>query len=450
MGLLKPAGEVLASFDAALDEVNPLRGDVPPETLLSWVQLARRVRDRVDALAGVLVAEADRAHASVRVAGTPLSAWLGVQEKLSRREATRTVLAARNLADHPAVGHAAQAGRINPGQARAIGKVLGELAPQLDTNQQAAAEQVMVGLADRLGADELARSAGKVMAEVAPVDADQRTEERLQRAAETAYRQRSLRFFRDGASIRFDGSLPQLDGEAFIALVDAHQEARRRSALEARDSLADSTPEQRRADALVALLEAARSSRPEAGVGLARVVVTVDYERLAERAAAAGRIGENGTLSAGELRQACCDAEIVPAVLGSSSEVLDVGRASRLVTGGIRTALSLRDGGCVFPGCDVTPNKCEAHHIRPWWSGTPTALRNLALLCHHHHGMIEPAKFTSRDQWELRLADDGLPEFLPPRRLDPERRPVRHRRLGGTGQLKPGRRPPFKAPQSPR
>jgi hypothetical protein len=429
------AGEALAVIDRALDQVDPSRGDLAPETRLEWVRLARRAQNRVEALAGLLTAEADQAQASVRATGTPLTSWLGMGEPLSRREAAGAVFRARALADHPTVGKAATGGLISTGQAQTITKVLNDLAPQLDATQRAQAEQVMVGMAGRMDSQELARAAGKVLAEVAPSDAEALEGQRLQRGAEAAHRQRSLRFFREGQSVRFDGSLPLLDGEALIALVDAHGEALRRTALEARDPLSDSTPEQRRADALIALINAARQSKPALGMGAAKVIVTLDYESLSTAAAGAGIIVGGDSLSAGELRRVCCDAELIPMVLGSDSEILDVGRASRLVTAGIRNALIHRDAGCVFPGCDAKPAICEAHHVIPWWAGGPTSLPNLALLCHHHHGLVEPSKYGTRDQWEIRIADDGLPELLPPARLDRERRPIRHRRLGGAGRL---------------
>ncbi len=73
----------------------------------------------------------------------------------------------------------------------------------------------------------------------------------------------------------------------------------------------------------------------------------------------------------------CCDAVLVPGVLGAASEMLDVGRTARLVTPAIGTTLFQRDGGCTFPGCDARPTVCEAHHVVPWWAGGATALSNL-------------------------------------------------------------------------
>jgi hypothetical protein len=225
--------------------------------------------------------------------------------------------------------------------------------------------------------------------------------------------------------------LPRVVGEQFVTMINAQCEASRRTAIEARDPLAVRvTLEQRRADALVALLSGAARQRPAAGAGGARVIVTLDYARLQADAAGAGLIGDGRRLSAGELRQLCCDAELVPAVLGGRSEVLDIGRSRRLVTPEIRAALVLRDGCCAFPGCDAAPELCEAHHIVPWWAGGATALSNLVLLCHSHHGIVEPARHAIREQWEVRISSDGSPEFLPPRRLDAGRTPIRRSRHG--------------------
>ena len=427
---LIPAGEALAEIERVLDRIDPDRSNLDGATRLAWVGVARRVRGRVEAVAGLLTAEADKAQASLRAAGTPMESWLGTQEVLSRREAAGALHQARVLGDHRLVGEAAAAGRVGTGQARAIGRVLDSLAPRLSREQQAQAEQVLVDLAGHLDADQLSRSPARVLEQVAPAEADELLEHKLQREAEAAHRQRSLRFFHDGASVRFDGSLPRVEGERWLSLLDAHGEAQRRTAIEARDPLAEpATPQQRRADALIAMIRAAGGAATVPGA--ARLLVKVDFERLRAGAAGAGVIGDDQLLSAGELRRLCCDAELIPVVLGSASEVLDVGRAERLVTPAIRAALIARDGGCAFPGCDAPPARCEAHHVVPWYLGGPTALPNLVLLCHRHHPIVEPARFAIRDQWQVRVAKDGLPEFIPPAGLDPHRRPLRHQRRAG-------------------
>jgi hypothetical protein len=80
---------------------------------------------------------------------------------------------------------------------------------------------------------------------------------------------------------------------------------------------------------------------------------------------------------------------LLPPVLGGSpTQPLEVGRASRVVQGAQRTALAVRDGGCVFPGCVRPLAWCEAHHLRHWLDGGPTDLANLALLCRAHHRAV--------------------------------------------------------------
>ncbi len=73
-----------------------------------------------------------------------------------------------------------------------------------------------------------------------------------------------------------------------------------------------------------------------------------------------------GPLDAESARRIACDARIIPAVLGSRSEPLDLGRATYTVSTALRRALILRDRGCAFPGCDRTHRWCHSHHIRHW------------------------------------------------------------------------------------
>jgi len=398
---------------------------------LECALLARGLASRLAVLSAVLLARADASQESLQQAGTPTTSWLTVQGGVSKREAAGMVHQARDLAEHEQVAQAAVAGRISVGQAKAINTVLGGL-DGLDEAQQAKAEELLLTLATTMDSDRLAKAAPQVLAQVAPARADETLERRLQRQAEAARRNRSLVFRRDGnGSVLFSGSLPLVDGEAWIVQLDAYTESRRRTVVEERDPAAACvTPEQRRADALIAMILHHGEGRraPKVGGDRPRVVVTVDYAKLVADAAGAGLIGEGEPLSAGDLRRLCCDADLLPAVLGGPSSVLDVGRDCRLVPADLRAALVLRDGGCVFPGCHARPSQCEAHHVIPWWLGGVTALWNLVLLCHHHHGLVEPARYSIRDQWQIRIAEDGIPETIPPRRCDPDQKPLRHAR----------------------
>jgi hypothetical protein len=120
--------------------------------------------------------------------------------------------------------------------------------------------------------------------------------------------------------------------------------------------------------------------------------VSVDYDTLSSRVGEAGLVDFDTRLSASAVRRLACDAEILPLVLGSRSQVLDVGRSSRLVTPGLWHALVARDRHCAFPGCTRMPIACDAHHVRHWADGGATALDNLVLLCRTHHTVVPPPR----------------------------------------------------------
>ena len=66
----------------------------------------------------------------------------------------------------------------------------------------------------------------RVLAIVAAEQADEILERRLQRQAEAGERNRSLVFGRDNnGSVTFKGSLPLVDGESWIAILDAYTES---------------------------------------------------------------------------------------------------------------------------------------------------------------------------------------------------------------------------------
>jgi hypothetical protein len=114
------------------------------------------------------------------------------------------------------------------------------------------------------------------------------------------------------------------------------------------------------------------------------VTVTVDYETLK------GQIERLPEMSGmpvtpETVRRITCDASIIPMVLGSESEPLDVGRRTRTIPTAIRRALEHRDGHCTWTGCGVPVTWCDAHHKIHWAEGGRTSLDNLMLLCRKHH-----------------------------------------------------------------
>jgi hypothetical protein len=153
------------------------------------------------------------------------------------------------------------------------------------------------------------------------------------------------------------------------------------------------------------------------------LTVTTTLEGLRGGLAGAGRLDTGLVLSAAALRMLACDALVVPAVLGSDSEVLDLGRAQRDFNRAQRRAAALRDRGCVAPGCDQPPSACHVHHMWWWIDGGPTDLANAALLCGFHHRMVH------RQGWRMTLAPNRYPQLIPPTSIDPGQRPRQHHRF---------------------
>ncbi|TDW83336.1 uncharacterized protein DUF222 [Kribbella sp. VKM Ac-2566] len=159
----------------------------------------------------------------------------------------------------------------------------------------------------------------------------------------------------------------------------------------------------------------------------ANLTVTIDLEDL--KAATADAIGHtvysNG-LSAATIRRLACDANVIPIVLGSNSEPLDVGRRERLVTKALRRALNTRDRGCVI--CNAPPVMCDAHHLISWIDGGHTKLDNLALVCRRHHTDLH------HGHWTITITN-GQVHVTRPTWADPPRHP---------------HQPPADTPQAPK
>jgi hypothetical protein len=147
------------------------------------------------------------------------------------------------------------------------------------------------------------------------------------------------------------------------------------------------TPTQRRADALGDIcrfyldhndtLVTSSGEKPH-------VTFTVDYETLKGTTQRLPEI-DGKSVTPATVRRITCDAGIIPMVLGSDSEPLDIGRKTRTIPTGIRRALEHRDMGCAWIGCGAPVSWCDAHHLIHWADGGPTSLNNLALLCRKHH-----------------------------------------------------------------
>ena len=113
-------------------------------------------------------------------------------------------------------------------------------------------------------------------------------------------------------------------------------------------------------------------------------------------------------VSARTLERFACDCTM-SRVLLADSQVIDVGRATRVVSGPTRRALKARDKGCRWPGCDRPIGWTSPHHIEFWARGGKTNVHDLVSVCHFHHRQVHEGG------WRVVKSGREL-QFLPPDR----------------------------------
>jgi hypothetical protein len=198
-------------------------------------------------------------------------------------------------------------------------------------------------------------------------------------------------YWDDDGSLVVTARVGPEDGAAIVAALEAGRTAAEASASPpgpgADDSAESLLAETRSADALVAMARLALAA-PADAAPLVPEVVIVDRATLTG-ANDNGRCYLDGAcaIPPETARRLACDATVVALIEGANGTPLDVGRKRRTPPPRLRRALRRRDGGCRFPGCGRR-RFLHAHHIVHWSKGGETRLRNLILLCSHHHRLV--------------------------------------------------------------
>jgi hypothetical protein len=391
------------------------------QDLTDALDAAVAVQQKVTALVLGLVREVDGSGLARDLGATCTAAWLRARLRLSPGAARLLVGDAERLDAGPAaVRDAVAAGSVTVDQARIIGRTVQTVHEEAGAAAADKAVGVLLDWADQVDPDGLRRLSHRILEHVAPEVGDDAERRALEEAEKRDQRDRYLTLSTQGEGrVRLSGLLDVETGALLRTALDPLTKPRGLND--------DRTPGQRRHDALaeVCRLALRTGELPDTGGGEpTQLVVTTSFDPLVGQLGA-GTLDTGQPLSAETVRRLACDAGILPAVLGGAGQVLDVGRQRRLFTGPLRRALVLRDRGCAFPTCDRPPRWCTGHHVRHWSDGGPTSLGNAVLLCPSHHRQVH------HHGWQVRIAGDGHPEFIPPAWIDPQRRARRnsyHRR----------------------
>ncbi len=126
------------------------------------------------------------------------------------------------------------------------------------------------------------------------------------------------------------------------------------------------------------------------------LVVTIGLDQLQQACRGAGLTLGGAPLSIETVRRLACDAQVIPAVLGTDGEVLEQGRAERLFNRAQIRHLWLRDRHCTFPGCTKPATWCDVDFLAHWADGGPSDTDNGALLCQRHHTVVHTNRYAGR------------------------------------------------------
>src|SRR4051794_19546873 len=369
-------GELGSALDAlAADDLDGLVAS----QYLDRTAMLVAARNRIDAELARTARRAELAQAPEYDGKKGMASWLRGHCRLSAAEASRVVRTGRTLERLPAVAAGCAAGQVSAEQVAAI-------APVARPENLAAAQAADVDVAevDRLLAETAATRPYKELQQVvqhylARLDPDGDEPD------PTEGRRLVLRKHADG-SVTGGFDLDPVGGEKVQAALESLLQANRpKGDLRSRA--------QQLGDALVQLADNAlvAGNLPFLRTVKPHVVVTIGIDDFAGPATAPGAAttGFGARISAARARWLACDGNISRIVIGPEGQPLDLGRTKRSFPPHMRTALDIRDTGCVFTGCFAPTHWCDAHHVLEWvLDDGPTSVDNGALLCEMHHTKV--------------------------------------------------------------
>lgn len=403
--------------------------------LVGFMHEYEQVRNQLPLVDHQVVLDAERRDLARNLCHATLPRMLAATLQISAGEAAQRVRAAETLAERvsmsgqplppvrPHLAAAQRTGDVSSEQADIVTRALAKVdRVGFDPGQVDYGEQVLADYATRLGPKDLRRLAEQIVDRIDPdgtVPDDKLQQDRrffhLRQATDGAYTGEFRLTPTAGLKLQsLLGPLAKPKGKTTVS-----EDGRRVDELDPRhhgqrmhDALEDVCDRLLRSD----------DSVPDAGGTPATVIVTIDLQDLANRTGYG--VAADGTLIApDEARRLVDQADVYWAVVDAKGVLLRLGRDRRIATAGQTAALIARDHGCSFPGCDTGPEWCERHHVLAWIDGGATDLDNLTLLCRYHHH-----NFLARG-WECEINADGLPEWRPPRWVDPDRRPLINNRI---------------------
>ena len=360
-----------------------------------------------------LAAHAEQVQIGADTGATSTGVWWAVATRQRRSTATAQVKLGVALDTRwHRVRDALASAAMNPDQVRVVVKALEDLPEDLDTDLLAEAEEALVEFARVHDPVELTTLGAHILSVIAPEVGEELDHKRLEEAERKAEQKRRLTLSFDGhgtAHGRFQ--IPTAQARMLEKLLLAfaspgHLNATKTDGDDDEGSEGETGEKktwvkgrptaQKLGEAFCELIETyPRTTAPKLGRVDGTFIVTTSHAFLTHGIGNA-TLDDGTEITAAQARRLACEARIIPAVLGTQGQVLDLGLAAREFTAAQTYALHLRDGGCTAKGCDWPPGLCHAHHDTPWAHGGRTDLTNGRLLCPHHHAHIHDQTYETK------------------------------------------------------
>lgn len=154
---------------------------------------------------------------------------------------------------------------------------------------------------------------------------------------------------------------------------------------------------------------------PQIGGAAPTLVVTVTADDYATGSGWASVLNTGDRIPSRVAAQTGCAGGIQRVLFDENGRIAALGTSARIFNALQRRAITLRDGGCVIPGCTVPASWCEIHHVTEYADGGATHTDNGTLLCWWHHRNLHLS------EWRIRM-NRGRPEIRGPLWWDSRRR----------------------------
>jgi hypothetical protein len=448
-----PFGSALRTAREALAQVvEQPTWSVSDTELPGLIQATQQLAAAAGEVGCRLIAEAHTRNLADAHGASSTAAWVDRLTGCGRPEASQVTRTARRLAGrYELVRVALATGRISLAKAHVVRVALDRLPTDLSAQTLERAQATMLEHAKVLDPKSLARVGLRLWEVIDPDGVDAHEQALLERQEAKARRSSWLTSRSEDGVTRFWLRTPELVGEAFLSILEGYAAPRRTD-----QHGPDSRPyPQRLGDAFeewlsrqdptdlpdhgglpaTLLITTQTTGSPHNGPDTGTATPESSGEANHEADTADGpehetepnaSTGTGGTTAGGARVSArtigwlACTANLVPVLLDDAGIPVKLGRSKRLFPPAQRLGFTVRDKGCVFPGCDRPPSWCEAHHIVGWSRGGGTDLTNGCLLCGYHHRLIH------QGDWHVVMGADGHPYVIPPDWIDPARQPIRN------------------------